>query len=565
MRIRTSASGALLAAALFGALVPARAWAQADGHHVVQAGDTLYGLAERYLDDPTQWPLLQSLNQVRNPLRLMPGRTLVIPAHLMRAPAAAAEVLHVAGRASVSEAGAGPAPLAAGQRLEEGARIEIGDGGFVSLRLADGSEVRLSTGTTLRLRELRHEPASGRAQSSLELQRGRVDATVPALRPGTRSRFDVRTPLAVGGVRGTTFGVSAGQQGEFIGDVREGSIQVWPLATPPGRDATLVQAGEGARVGTGDAGVQVSRLLAAPDLSGVPTVQEDIAWIELPLPAQPGATAWQVRIASDDEQRYVWRNAVFTQPVARFESLDDGDYRLAVRSIDAHGVPGSEAVRDLRVNARPQAPLLLEPRQDSRVPAPDVELRCTERPDIEGYRFELARDAAFADLAASADGVAACRYLASGLPPGSYHWRVAAIARDAQGRRDQGPFSRPMAFAVVPLPPAPGPLGMRSDDPDTLSLQWGASPGGPWRHRIQIAGEAGFERPLDDRELAQPAYARPMPPPGSYQVRVRQIDADGLQGPWSDVQRLEVQGRVSTSDGRPLTSSEGQPVAPGSR
>ncbi len=550
-------------------LVPWSAWlclslpvlAQVDGSHVVQPGDTLYDLAARYLEDPAQWPRLQSLNRVRDPLRLMPGRTLVLPAALLRARPAPAEVLHVSGQAG----GADNTPLVAGQRLPEGARVDVAEGGHVSLRLADGSVVRLSTGTTLQLRELRHEPASGRARSVLQLERGRVDATVTPLRPSTGSRFEVRTPLAVGGVRGTTFGVAVGERGEFIGDVSEGAIQVQALSAA-GSAVARIQAGEGARVAPqAPAAVEVSPLLSAPDLSALPNLLEDAAWIELPLPKQPGATAWQVRITSDEAGHHVLRNASFGQPLARFPTPGDGDYRVAVRAVNAQGMPGGEAVRALRVNAHPQAPLLLEPRLGSRVPAPDIELRCTESPGVVGYRFEVTLHADFSQPAATSPDVTRCSHTVRALAPGNYQWRVASVARDAQGRRDLGPFSPPVPFTVVALPPAPEPPSMRTQGNTTLSIQWGASAGGPWRHRLQMANTPDFAQPLDDLELALPTYTRPLPPPGRYFVRMRQLDEDGLQGPWSAVQQLDVAASVTSSDARPVTNSEGLPLTPGAR
>lgn len=542
--------------------------AEADGAHVVQPGDTLYELARRYLSDPTQWRRLQSLNGVDDPLRLMPGRTLVIPARLRRLPTAPAQVLHVAGPASMRTGSASaPRTLSAGQRIEEGGLVEVGDGGFVSLRLADGSEVRVSTGSTLRLRELRHQPSSGRARSVLELQRGRVDATVKPLPPASGNRFEVRTPLAVGGVRGTTFGVAVSDNGDFIGDVREGAIQVKALAAAYGQAATLVRAGEGARVGAGrSASVQVASLLSAPDLSLLPAVVEDPAWIDLRLPDQPGAFAWRVELASGEDGQRVVRNASFSGPLARFAGLEDGDYRLMVRAVNNQGMPGQEAVRALRVNAQPQAPLRLAPGKDSRVPAPGVELRCTEGAGAGAlsYRFEVARDPDFGQPVARSGDVATCRFHVGALPPGRYFWRVASVARDARGLRDQGPFSQATAFAAVPLPPVPEALNAMAQA-STLNVHWGESPGGPWRHQIQIASDIGFTELLEDRVLPRPAHTRPLPPPGVYFLRVRQLDAEGLQGNWSSLQRLQVEPEVTTSDQRALTSSDGRAVTSGAR
>ncbi len=538
------------------------ALAQADRVHTVQPGDNLYALAQRYLDDPRQWPQLQRLNQVSHPRRLRPGSQLVIPAALARPEPAVADVLHVAGRPSVRQTPQDAAsPLVVGGQVPEGAQIDVGDDGFVTLRLADGSVVRLSAGTQVRLRELRHAPAPGHAQSGLDLERGRVDATVKPL-PTPRSRFEVRTPRAVGGVRGTTFGVAVGSGGDLIGDVREGAIQVRSRSAPAAAEGTLVRAGQGARVG---ATTTVAQLLPPPDLSGVPEVFEDASVIEWPLARDAGATAWQVRIASDDAAERVVRNATFPQPVARFPSLVDGPYLLAVRAIDGQGIPGTEAMRRLVVNAHPTPPLLREPRQGQRVVGPAIELLCTEGVDAVGYRFEVARDAGFTDLVTQTPDLARCQHTERPLVPGHYVWRVAAVARDAQGQRDQGPFSKPVPFEVVALPPTPTALSLSGTGSDTLSVSWSASPGGPWRHQIQLAHDGSFARLLDDRSLAEPTFTRPMPAPGSYHIRVRQIDAEGLPGAWGEPQRLEVPDRIVTSNTQPLTSTGGQPVLRGLR
>lgn len=528
--------------------------------HLVQPGDNLYDLAQRYLDDPTQWPELQRLNRIAHPRRLMPGNRLVIPAAMARPEPATADVLHIAGQASVTSAGQPrSSPLIPGARVGEGDRIEVAEDGFVTLKLADGSVLRMAAGTQVRLRELRHAPASGQVQTGIQLERGRVDSTVNPL-PSTRSRFEVRTPRAVGGVRGTTFGVAVGADGDFIGDVREGAIQVNTLTAQARSAGTLVQAGQGARAGTS---ISVSPLLAPPDLSGVPAVMEDASRLDVPLLSDAGASAWQVRVATDDAAERVVRNGTFQQPTARFAALDDGTYLLVVRAIDAQGIPGAEATRRLVVNALPMAPMLREPRQGSRVVAPDVELLCTEGAGVIGYRFQVARDASFKELVAQTPDLARCEHTVQGLAPGAYTWRVAAVARDAQGQRDQGPFSQPVGFEVVALPPAPASPSLRGEGSDTLGVSWSASPGGPWRHQIQLAHDAAFTHLLDDQQLNEPDYSRRMPPAGAYHVRVRQMDATGLAGAWSAPQRLEVFGRVTTLDAQPLTSSEGKPVRPG--
>ncbi|MGH7654292.1 MAG: LysM peptidoglycan-binding domain-containing protein [Gemmatimonadaceae bacterium] len=88
-------------------------WAQAEapGSHVVNKGETLWSLANKYLGDPFLWPEIYRLNtdKIQDPHWIYPGETLALPA----AGAVAASSPRPAAQAPAAPAPAAPAPAVA--------------------------------------------------------------------------------------------------------------------------------------------------------------------------------------------------------------------------------------------------------------------------------------------------------------------------------------------------------------------------------------------------------------------------------------------------------------------
>ncbi|MGN5477383.1 LysM peptidoglycan-binding domain-containing protein [Cupriavidus basilensis] len=145
----------------------------ADFIYVVEPGDNLITLAERYMASADGWRLLQTRNGVADPYKLAPGTRLRIPLAQIPEQPGAARVVFVSGQAQ-----ADGEPLRPGMALREAARIVTAAGSTVTLELPDRTRVTLPPGTTLAVRRLRTFRKSGLTDTVIRIERGQAETRV---------------------------------------------------------------------------------------------------------------------------------------------------------------------------------------------------------------------------------------------------------------------------------------------------------------------------------------------------------------------------------------------------
>lgn len=520
-------------AALLAALVLATPDALArddELRYVVQPGDNPWNLTTRYLRDIRYWPRIQALNQITEPTRLRPGTVLRISSEWLRLLATGVELVDWSGDVTWTSA-VGPArqPAFAGARLTAGSSLRTGAGASASLRFDDGSRILVLADSELVVSQA-DRAAVGGTLVRVELVRGELENVVTARGPGP-GRFEIRTPAAVAGVRGTEFRVRAADR-EATSEVLAGLVD---LGNATGRQA--LARGFGSRVETGRAPIAPVALLPAPDLAGMLDVIERLPF-ERGLPDVPGGIRYRTQASPDARFGSVSSNEVRAGARLAIADVPDGPYVVRVRAIDANGLEGFAAERSLRVHARPEPPLLVDPPGDALVVAERPTLRWTGGAKDARYRVRVSRDDDAPVLDASALEVP---FLAmpDALAPGTYRWRVATIDRIL----GEGPFSDPQRFQRVL--PGPG-VDLPPSTSDPLDLRWRAT-GPDATYRLQLARDDAFTDVLVDTSVDVPRHALPRPAPGDYRLRVATRARDGVEGPWGPVQTLTI-----PADGPPL-------------
>ena len=175
-------------------------------------------------------------------------------------------------------------PVGTRQRVGSGDTLKTGPQSSVDLNWVDGTRIRLAPNTTMTVRSCQINQSSGAETSLFDLGIGKIWVRVLKLL-SQKSKFEVHTPTATAGVRGTIFSVQVDAAGKTSVSVDEGAVAVNPAASGTA-GASEVKANQALDLATGASvhemsGVELEAWQAANDIKG--------PLVELAQPAE-GAT-----------------------------------------------------------------------------------------------------------------------------------------------------------------------------------------------------------------------------------------------------------------------------------
>ena len=217
-----------------------------------------------------------------------------------------------------------------------------------------------------------------------------------------------------------------------------------------------------------------------------------------------------------------------------------------------------DAVTAVVVKAHPQAPMATQPSPRMKIRAHEITFGWSQHPDAATYRLQVAAlspatqapspwDAPTLDQAITKDN----RWTTP-LPPGDYQWRMASIRPDG----DQGPWGDPLPFSLRP-PPAgmEAPLVSRQH----LMVHWSGESGQTFE--FQAARHPDFSRPWFAKSVSEPHITMARPEDGGrLYLRYRAIDADGLMGPFTVPQVVDLPPCLKSTDGACLRDHFGNVI-----
>lgn len=489
--------------------------------YVVQPGDTVSGISERYLDGLARWGAIERCNPGINIHKLQPGQVLRLPEKRVFSEDSAAKVLKINGYARSN-----------GKDLEEGALlttdtvIEVDEDSFVTLQLNDGSIVIIEPDSRVRIEDL-SDLATGAQRAVIGIESGRIEIEAAPQKPG--ARFEISTPTATTSVRGTRFRTGNEKNGSSITEVLSGQVDVHHADNE--RTRQRLTEGQGIVVSAGDAVLTAPEpLLAAPDLSGVAEKYTRTV-IDLNFPKVPNATAYRVSVARDPAFTDVIARVEHGEPNIQIVNLEDGQYYLRARGISSNGIHGVDQQKGFVLHARPEPPFTLAPAPASRLSsAKPVQLAWTKPQDAAFYSLEIEKDGQPFSLVEENSATD----FAFNAAPGDYRWRLATHNTDKRA----GPFGDWVAFSVIDPPKGPDAAVDLSDE-SKLVLSWPGDAGNTFHW--QLAKGDNFENALiDEGSTTTPTVALDKPEGGTYFVRVRTTTSDGIEGAYGSTQQIDI-------------------------
>ena len=497
--------------------------------YTVRPGDNIWDLTEKHCLSVLYWKRVQRLNNVRLDRQIPPGTKLRFPLDILKYQPATALVAQVQGSAQLIRSGSKSAvPLTANTSLRSGDRIVTEVGANVTLRFADGSQLLVLGDSEIVMDTLSAWGTTGMVDTRVRLQGGRIDTRVkPGQGPG--SRYHIITPAAVAAVRGTDFRVAAEkQQALSRSEVTAGTVSVGDA-----KSSQDIPAGFGLVSERGKPPQPPRPLLPAPDLSATTKL-----FRSLPLPFNwsplEGAKAYRFQLAPNAQFATLIADRMTVEPSLQLADLPEGRYALRVRGIDEVELEGMDAVAEFEVDARPLAPLPTSMVDGTVVREATPSFSWDAVEPVEGYRFELARDAAFKDLVVGRKTDSNALRLTEALRPGDYHWRVASVDAD-----ERGPFSEPQSFTFRPALAAPASVQAPIVKSRRLEFAWQAVDHAT-AYRLQVAEDLEFRQMVADIKLADPRATIERPPSRVYYFRVNAENAQGETSPYTEPREMKV-------------------------
>ncbi|MEX0605307.1 MAG: FecR domain-containing protein [Marinobacter sp.] len=469
---------------------------------------------------------LANYNRISDIRTVRAGDAIRIPLHWLKRQPEPATVMAVTGQGQVRVPSSGyRAPLQAQMLLRAGDEITT-QSGSATIRLADGSLLRIEKNSQLIFNRLTQFGRTGMVDTRLRLERGEVSTEVEPLVEGG-SRFEIETPSAVAAVRGTAFAIQSAP-GITQLQVSEGMVMFGPKgktrSVPAGYSATVNIMARST--------VDIRRLPQVPETTRLP---DSIRRLPIKLGWTPdGASRHQLDIFDAETGHRVTRTQT-SEPDFTLDYLDNGRYDIQVSAITDRGVAGLPSHQTVDIELQALAANNLSPAPGAKVDDDMPEFTWTYRGENEVGRIEIAKTDAFSELVATSEWAPDESAVPSRpLSPGQYYWRVVTEA----GGTSVATSNARTLIVNGTLPPV-NIININYIDSQVRILWQQVDTASDYL--LQLSEDPNFQRIVKEASVDDTTAALRLIPGRRYFVRVKAVSDGPLASRWGPGRELFIE------------------------
>lgn len=300
--------------------------------YTVMPDDTLIDLATKFTNNSSNWSVIQQINNVADPYALPIGLELRIPFSLIPEQSAQTTLIHLKGQVQINGTNAHKGMLASENDI-----IKTTNNSFVTLQMPDNSVAAIPANSEVEIKRLRTFLNTGLIDVILQLQDGEIESVVAPNNTGT-GRYEIRTPISVTGVRGTSLRVRVSENGDHT-EVLSGQAQVGLNST----DGPRINKNQGTLITSTNGIGNISTLPAAPVLH---TNSVSKTAREVSFDPTPESIAYRVTVSAEPNGSKPVSVQTITDSPAKFSAPGPGTWYVLVRSINSDGLMGPDSVHE---------------------------------------------------------------------------------------------------------------------------------------------------------------------------------------------------------------------------
>ncbi len=511
----------------------------------VKQGDTLSQLCEKYLDDPKNWPQIAKLNRLSNPNQIFPSEYLIIPVDLLKGIPVKGKITHIQGKVELLPSTSRDKwlPVALNDLIEQGQKIRTSAESSVEISYPDDVFLFLRENTMVRVVKTREKSKINKAYDFF-LDIGRSTSKIRKA-TGKKNKYQIRTPTAVAGARGTNYRVNVDSEKNTRLEVLEGMVDV-----NAGKHSMQVASGYGTIVSKNQKRNKIVKLLP-------PSPPANLLQLYRSMPLQfsftPVNDAQHLRVylARDKKmQDIVKEKQIKPTEIFGIVSVEDGKYYLACSSVDALGIEGPfpEPIQ-IQVRINPLPPFVQSPENNAEIKEKYCSLNWLQVSDAIAYHVQIAQDIKFETIIQEDKQLKNTSITTNQLAYNTYFYRISSIAADGY----KGVWSDTNSFSLIPPPAIP-----KTQEPsisnNEIKIRW-QNVGENITYRFQLSQTPDFTTLLEDQKTSEPQISLTRPEEsGTYYSRIQAIDGDGYESNFSAPQSFDIEYELSWLDGSLIMS-----------